>query len=304
MPQTSPLVAFGTADDPTASPWTSSGTLTVTGGQIDPFGGTGAVLLTDTSAVAISGRRRNVTVTGTTPLIIAFVRNNNSAKSRLFLFDSTASVHRGQLDINWSGATLTSLGSVSGAVPVSAIAVGAGWYFVRYYGTGAVPGNTHFLQADPASTNVAATDSAYFYFRSAVIFDQQFDDALADELPRAGADWGQAPSGVEDAWLYGQDQVLSGTLRHIPPADSAGPHCSGWYGSGDDTMINVGVQAMLRAGRDKQSLRWVPDRTVCTTYQDSYLVEPMTQRIGLEGNGSPNRRIPITLRGSAVFAGY
>ncbi len=304
MPQTSPLVAFGTADDPTASPWTSSGTLTVTGAQTDPFGGTGAVLLTDTSGAAISGRRRNVTVSGASPLISGFVKANTSAKSRLFLFDNTASVNRGQLDINWSGATLTSLGSVSGAVPVTFLAVGGGWYFVRYYAAGVVPGNTHFLQADPASTNVAATDSAYFYFRSAVIFDQQFDDALADELPRAGAEWGQSPSGAEDAWLYGQDQTLSGTLRHVPPSDLSSPNCSGWYGTADDTMINVGVQAMLRAGRDKQTLRWVPDRSVCTTYQDSYLVEPLTQRVGLEGNGSPNRRIPISLRGSTVYAGY
>jgi hypothetical protein len=92
-------------------------------------------------------------------------------------------------------------------------------------------------------------------------------------------------------------------VRWVPTIPRSTPAIvSGWYGENESTGVNCGVKAMLKAGRDKNSLRFVPDRSVCTTYMDSYLVDPMNGAPDLEPNW--DRTFPMTLRGSTVYTGY
>ena len=101
----------------------------------------------------------------------------------------------------------------------------------------------------------------------------------------------------------GTDYHLAGDIRWIPDSPTDTPAIvSGWYGDNESTGVNCGVAAMLTAGRDKQSLLWVKDRSDCTTYTSGYLVQPMNGRPDLEGNW--RRKFGIELRSTSVYRGY
>ena len=127
---------------------------------------------------------------------------------------------------------------------------------------------------------------------------------VASDDPRAGYEQVQNPSGVEDAWTVGTDYRLEADIRFVSrmPVDSPLTY-SGWDGLNEIGGVNVGVGAMLRAGRDKQDLIYVPDRSDCSTFITSKLDQPLQGGVALEEDGS--RRTRIVLRnGTTEYEGY
>lgn len=113
--------------------------------------------------------------------------------------------------------------------------------------------------------------------------------------PREGSAWEQAPSGVEDAWLVGEDFLLEADVRWIPREDTVSPAATGWDGA-------TGVRAFLTWARDKNELRFYPDASG-GSYHTCYLVEPMTGAPAVEIDGT--RTVRLRLRQStAAFDGY
>lgn len=75
------------------------------------------------------------------------------------------------------------------------------------------------------------------------------DDPVAYPEPRSGSEWGQGPSGVEDAWTIGDDEVLAFVARWIPTTNTADPLATGWDGA-------TGWAAFLKWARDKNVFRF------------------------------------------------
>lgn len=156
------------------------------------------------------------------------------------------------------------------------------------------------LEVYPAGSSSAAVGTCLFDLRNLVLLDY-LDHPISGDVPREGSKWVQSASGVEDAWISGPDYTLSANVRWVPTAPQASPVLvSGWDGRNEATGVNCGVQAMLRAGRQKTTLRYVPDRSACTTYIDSYLQEPMTDLPTLEENRGPFRTFPLKLRNAST----
>lgn len=309
-----PLMAWGTADDISASPWGNLvGTPTVTGSQTDPFGGTSAYKIDDANAGANEARSRSVGAltsgpvgTGFTGSIIVCVKGDTAAGFRIFLTDTSAgNTTRISLEGTVSGGVPSVTASTGIAVTPAGVALGGSWYAFLATSTalGMVSGNTHRLELYATASGAANTGATIFYSRPMVLLDY-LDNAVAYSVPREGSEQVQAPSGVEDAWTIGTDEMLRCMVRAVPADPRASPAIvSGWYGESESSGVNAGVKAMLKAGRDKQVMRFVPDRSSSTTYMDSYLVEPMGDAPTIDTNPG-DRAFPLALRGSTVYAGY
>lgn len=100
------------------------------------------------------------------------------------------------------------------------------------------------------------------------------DEAKAYSKPRAGSEFVQSPSGVEDAWIVGYDQFLAGVARWLPAADRGGPPAqTGWDGT-------RGFGAFLEWAWKKNVLKVHPDGR-------NLLLTP-TLRVDTDANGVPN----------------
>lgn len=111
--------------------------------------------------------------------------------------------------------------------------------------------------------------------------------------PRAGSEFVQAVSGVEDSWIVGTDQYLEGELRWIPRIDGTNPKgqsVTGWEGA-------AGVAAFLTWARAKNVFRFAPDAAALGTYWPMYLVEPMNGPPTFEKD-SMSRRLKLRMRTS------
>src|SRR5690242_2496329 len=110
-------------------------------------------------------------------------------------------------------------------------------------------------------------------------------DVLTDRVPRAGSEWVQSPSGVEDAWITGFDYTLTCRAAFIPDGGSSPTPLSG----------STGWQAFLDWARQKNPVRFVPDATLPAFYVDGcYLVDP-TSGFGILGPDI-KRQLTFTLR--------
>lgn len=299
---TLPLVAWGTADDLSASPYASLNTPTVTSGVTDPFGGTGAYTIDDNDAGNAEARRRDLALATDGSHVYAFwAKQGTASASDVQLYDNTAGATRCQVRLTWSGGVPTT-SVVSGSGTIYTVDCGNSWYLVLVLYGSVVAANTNRVYFYGATSTAASTGTTSYYVRNVVLL-SYLDGATTWPEPRNGSAWAEAPSGTEDAWIVGTNWHLAGTVRHIPDTPTDSPETvSGWYGANEATGVNCGVAAMLSAGRDKQTLRWVKDRADCATYVDGYLVEPMRGRPELEPNW--RRTFPLELRSSSVFAGY
>lgn len=281
-----PLIAWGTADDISGAGWSSIGTPIVTGGQADPFGGASAYLLNDDDAVVGEARNKAFVPLASAVQIPIFVRQGTATIAGWLVYDVTsAGANRGYINLTgWGTGTPTVVsGGTLGTVSVSVspvISVGGGWYMAIASVTGLVVGNSYLFYCYPANNNGSAgasMGSTYFYVRNSVLFDVP-QNPIAWRTPRAGTEKVRGLDGGFDTWLTGKDSKFRGEFAWIPSAPRSSPAIvSGWEGLNESTGINCGVQAMLEAGWNAQSLTFVPDRSDCTTSIASELVKPFDQ---------------------------
>lgn len=294
-----PLIFFGSEEN--FSSWTvGGGTVTVTSGQTDVFGGTTAYRVQDTSATVAAFIFRVITL----PTLVAgemlvgwLVKNVDSTSSDLKVRDTTAGVDRVTIRLTWSGATLSSASVVGGnGTALTPIALNDGWYLVLHSVTGLVAANAHRLELYPSRANVADQLSVLVYRRSFVM-PGWFDDVKAHPRPKPGSAWARGVS-AEDAWVPGVDYLLTGVLRWIPTLYLANPVMTGWDSDGKDIGCNAGVNALLKSAWDLNTVRFVPDRADCRTYYDTLLESPREE--GAEDQEEDGTRaLAITLRNNA-----
>lgn len=120
---------------------------------------------------------------------------------------------------------------------------------------------------------------------------------IAYSKPRDGSKWVTSPSGAEDAYILGTDQLLQGVVPWIPRNDAARPKpATGWNGA-------TGWRAFLEWARQKNTFTFYPDAAGATTYT-CYLLNPITDPPELEVDLT--RRITLLLRTSddTPFDGY
>lgn len=298
---TYPMLAWGSPDDLSAYT-TGSGTPTVTSSVTDPFGGTGAYTIDDNDAGGVENKYKAVTFTANgTQQLVTCAKAGTATTSHVGVFDNTAGAFRAVLALAWSGGVPTAtIASGSGTVH-GTVSLGSSWYAILWSADSVVAANTNRIYYYGATSSSATTGTTSYYVRNMVLFDL-VDEIVSFPRPREGSAWAQTPSGTEDAWITGTDEVLRCRLHFIPQTPTGTPTVkSGWYGANEAAGVNCGVKAMLTAGRTKTSLLWVPSRADCTTYQTAYLAEPMRDGVDLEPNGA--RAVGIELRGSSVFTG-
>lgn len=110
------------------------------------------------------------------------------------------------------------------------------------------------------------------------------DNWRAYSIAREGSEWVQAMSGVEDAWVIGEDYYLEADVRWIPSSNTISPVASGWNGI-------AGWSALLTWARQKNPIRWYSDKD-SGSYITSYLVDTETIH-GIEPDGTRNFRMKI-----------
>jgi hypothetical protein len=297
---TRPLLAWGSADD--ISAYSQSGTAAVTSGVTDPFGGTGAYTVEDNDGAAPEYRFKAITYTWNgTQAGVVMAKQGTATTSEFDFFDSTAGSNRCGVRLTWSGGVPTaSVYTGSGSI-LGTVALGAGWYLILATYDNVVAANANRLRLFGGQATATSTGTTSWYVRNVVLL-HPLDEVRAYREPRDGSETRQGPSGTEEAWTLGPDHVLAARMRHIPAAPTSDGPASGWAGLNESTGINCGVEAMLAAGRDKQTLRFVPDRSACTTYVDGYLAEPMRGGPEYEENGSLAFASPLVLRGASSYA--
>lgn len=296
---TLPALAWGPADDLSASPY--SGAAGVTSGFTDPFGTGFGYELNDTSGAAFQGKSRTIAFGADgAQTIVTLARASTATGSLVEVTDQTLTANRGRIDLTWTGATLTSVTPSNGAVVIGFAPSGGGWYTILWQIAGVLKASTNAIAYYPAGPAATAQGKTIFCVRNIVLLDL-FDEAVSWEEDREGSEYQQGPSGFEDAARVGIDHYLEGRVRYIPQSPRAEGPVSGWYGENEAAGVNCGIKAMLRAGREKQLLRWIPDRSNSAAGQDAYLVDPMRDKPGFERNW--DRTFTMRLRSASVFAG-
>jgi hypothetical protein len=131
-------------------------------------------------------------------------------------------------------------------------------------------------------------------FANTLNFGYPLDGAISWPEPRLGSEFRQAPSGIEDAWIVGNDYYLEGAMRWIPTANTTDPLATGWDGA-------TGVSAFLAWARAKNQFRFYPDKD-SGSYILSYLVAPMGGKPELGRDGT--RTINLQIRSLTEYTGY
>ncbi len=299
-----PMIVFDGAED--ISLWSQSANITVTGGQTDPFGGTDAYRIQDT-AVGGSSESAVDTLGVLTPnvddevIVALFLKEDtDSDHVDVNLHDNGVSANRHIVRVNFSGGVPTVTSETGSGTVFAPIDCGNGWWLIRFSAAAIVAGNIHSLFIYPAGTGAGVGD-VFAYGRAVIVFGLPLDNARAWPRPRPGSEWAAVPSGEEDAWITGDDEVLAGAARWIPGLDTDAPlNATGWDGRREHTMVNVGWDTFLRFGGDKTTFRFAPDRADCSANRVVFMTDPEDSRkAALEGDAS--RRVELLLRDSNDF---
>lgn len=298
MSLTYPIIWWGSPDD--LSTYTQEGTCAVAGSQVDMFNGSTATQLTDGDGATRGGRYKQylAAYTGWHVATVCMKQAGSDPVTAVKLENVTLT-DQATATLTWSASVPTAsyLGSGANYAPVS---LGQGWYAQRLY-VQALAGNTMRLHLYPSSSNVADQTAGYFYVRNVALLDC-FGSPVAWDESRAGSLWDQGGSGVEDAWIQGTDFRFAADVPWVPQIDRDWPvSVSGWNGPLETVGVNCGVAAMLRAGRNKETLSLYLDRTTMSgglagpaLYGvDSYLVGPMEGGPTLQGDGSRSFRLEL-----------
>ncbi len=309
-----PIITFGDFVD-FSTDWSAGTNITVTSGETDPFGGTDAYDIEDTAAGGSSESVTNsvgaLTVNADGEAIVSlYVKDGgNSDNVDINLRDQTAGVNRHIVQVNFTPGPvpiLTTDGGSGTIFPV--VSVGNSWYFIRFSVAGIVAVNSHTLFIYPAGTGVGTGD-IIVYARPTILFGQHIDVSRAWSQPRAGSQWVLSPSGVEDAWITGDDEMLAGVVRWVPILDTANPqNRTGWDGRREDPMVNVGWANFLKFAQTAQIVVFSPDQALVATKHNVYVELPRAadvRRPEIE-NADMTRKFELVLRDSddTPFEGY
>jgi len=120
-------------------------------------------------------------------------------------------------------------------------------------------------------------------------FTYSLDGPVSWSAPRDGSERVELDSGTRDAWLTGENFYLSGRVRWVSTAlwDAA-----------------TGFRAFLAWARDyPNSFDWYPNKAIGTKY-DSYLIEPWSQDVRPERDGTRVFTLQIQSVAGTAYAGY
>lgn len=293
-------IGYGDPENISAAPWSNLiGTPAVVAVP-DPFGGSSAYKITDATGVSNDARSRSVgALQGDVAEMVVCVKQDTAADCRIYLSDTTAGgVSKIGTEIVFSAGVPIPSDTFGSHLPP--IPLGGGHYAIISRGA-ITKGNVHRLELYATGAGAAKTGATIFSVRNLIFLDL-LDEATSWEDPRAESEFDQAPSGAEDSYIVGWDQMLEGRIRYVPNVSRADPGpVSGWYGGNESVGINCGIRAMLRAGRRKLPLTWVRDRSNCSDNQVGYLAAPMNGKPNFDRNGE--RQFVFQLRGSSEFIG-
>lgn len=284
-----PLLLYGEVQD-FSNDWTAVGSLVVTGSIADLFGEANAFTLNDASAGVLRYAKRSISLgVGVTSFPIWFVvdpANSTTADGLISVYDTDAAAHIRTVKIHISGGVVT-LVNVTGSVTTidKVITVGS-YYLCRVWVTGFDPLNANEIWVAPAAatvSDVTGTGTLTILMRSLAVFGRPLEDPEAWPVDAPGSQSTEISSGIRDRWkTRNKDQVFAASARLIPSAECVDANglgdASGWDGEAESPGVNCGISALLAAGSDDDTIRFVPDRTVPGTFVDSYMIEPTTEK--------------------------
>jgi len=292
-----PIIAWGSSED--FSAWSQVGTCAVTGSAVDPFAGTTtAYLLADDDAGAVESRYKEYTAAYSGYHVWTVCSAYFSASTSAVKFSNETLSYDGTATYAWAAfeATLTASGNSTVYTPAY-----LGSFYLQRISVYAKAGNTMRMTIYP-SGETAADSGGTYYYQSDLTLVGVHDNLISWEEPREGSSWAQSGSGVEDAWIQGTDYRMNVTLPWVPFHDRESPEpVSGWGGPREYNGVNCGVSAMLRAGRNKQTLTWYKTLYAVTGSEyavPSYLVDPMRGAPELQVNG--DRSLTLELRNTSI----
>lgn len=138
------------------------------GGQADPFGGTGAWLLTDNSgAIAqnYSVVAAGLTSDGTKGMAI-FLKQGTAAVTTVQVFDLTAALNRIAINVTWNGSAAPTLTIAQGVGQVwtpTPVPGAPGWWRIPFNGQGLVAANGNNFIVLPAGLVAASQGTVLAY---------------------------------------------------------------------------------------------------------------------------------------------
>jgi hypothetical protein len=284
MTLTYPMIGWGTPDD--ISTFAQVGTATVTSAIADPFGGTLGYLVDDNDAAAFEYRYKPVTFSGgNAPLLTFFVKQGTATIQDVVLYNNTFAAPSVSCRLTWiASVPFPSVIAGSGTF-LQPILVGGAWWCIRFYGQTLNTANSFELRLYGATSNsVATTGNTNYYLRNSVLFHYP-NNVLPWAEPRPGSAQAQSVAGVEDAWTLGTDYRLDWEGCWIPYTDLDDPPITGYFGYNESAGVNCGIEAFIKAARDKNVLALVKDRANSTaTVLNAYLATPMQGPATLEPN--------------------
>lgn len=292
-----PAMWWGSVENP--SSWSQTGTCAVTGSAGDPFNGSTAYLLEDNDAGAAEARYVEYTAatTGYHAACIP-VAPYGANQDITVQFENRTLGTSGSSTLTFASWVPTQATAGTGAKTY--VALGGAYYALRILQY-ATAGNTMRVTIYPAGSTAGNSGACKVYLRNLCLLDV-LDQPVAWEEPREGSAWVQGASGTEDAWIQGTDYHFAGSVRWVPKADRDTPaSVSGWGLPNERTAVNTGVAALLRAGRQKDTLFFMPDRIQgFSIYGVScVLVDPIRGEPEVLPNG--DRAFRLHLRASTPF---
>lgn len=289
-----PGIAWGTPEDISASPWVDLVTPTVAGSISDPFGGTSAYSIEDSDAGAIEGRGLPVGTAFTAGDWFAlFIKENTADKLvAVQIRDTDLGADRYQVRWQFTSGVLAFQSVIAGSgAYVGPIDVGGGWYLIAMRADSYVAGNATTVYLSPAANGTSDTGTTNFYVRKMITLGL-VGEVVAYDQPGPGYEEARNDAGVEDAWVPSTVERIDMAVTHIPKGWGGTPYNIGGY-DGVSTYASS-FRTMLRAGRDKQDLLFIPDLSDCTDYVTSKLADPLTGAPSLSPDGL--RQIRLSLR--------
>jgi len=211
------------------STWTDNGTPVVTGGQADPFGGTGAYLVEDDDGAANDFKRSTVFTfasTGGKNASIYIKEPATPGLSTIKLRDTTASADIWSFTVSGWTAGVPTLSAVVGSF-TRIIPAANGWHEIHIRSGTATSGNDHRIEIAPAGYTAANTGQILVYWPQQETSD--FNSSLMPAASTRGAENWSHPIAFGPQALTGYVDFLEG----FPPSTAQ-------QNSADKRVLQIG----------------------------------------------------------------